>query len=111
MRKTIFHRTLVAAFITLILVPIAHAAFFSQKEGKTFETRGAAYIYFNGTFTTGIEQKNIPIPSYIDVTRDPRWSGLSQDAESGWTKCRVPLKRQNLTDRELVFECKPLTYF
>jgi len=91
------------------------AGIFSAKEGKTFQTKGTAVILSNGAFTAGIEKKDIPIPNFIDVVADSRWNGLRHDSESGWTKCRVPLKGelswQGVKDKDLVFACKPLTYF
>jgi hypothetical protein len=92
-----------------------NAGWFSSKEGKTFETRGSAVVYTSGSFTVGVEQKNISIPSYIDVKSSTQWNGITHDSESGWTKCRVPLKGkmswQGVKDRSLVFDCRPLTYF
>ena len=96
-------------------ISISEAGLFSKKEGKTFQTRGAAVILSNGALTTGVEKKDISIPSFIDITSSSQWNGLRHDSESGWTRCRVPLKGelswQGIKDRDLVFECKPLTYF
>ena len=69
----------------------------------------------SGALTTGVEKKDISIPPFIDITSNSQWNGLRHDSESGWTRCRVPLKGelswQGIKDRDLVFECKPLTYF
>jgi len=93
----------------------SEAGLFSKKEGKTFQTRGTAVILSNGALTTGVEKKDISIPPFIDITSSSQWNGLRHDSESGWTRCRVPLKGelswQGIKDRDLVFECKPLTYF
>jgi hypothetical protein len=105
-------------YILLFLISassISNAGLFSSKEGKTFQTRGTAVILSNGAITIGVEKKDIPIPSYIDVSGSAQWNGLRHDSESGWTKCRLPLKGelswQGVKDRDLVFDCKPLTYF
>jgi hypothetical protein len=101
--------------IALFFSSVTYAGFFSSKEGKTFETRGASVVLTSGAVTTGVEQRNIPIPQYIDVMSSTQWSGLHHDSESGWTKCRVPLKGevswQGIKERTLVFDCRPLTYF
>jgi hypothetical protein len=93
----------------------SYAGIFSSKQGKTFETRGTAVVMASGTFTTKIEERDIQIPRYIDVTESRMLSGITHDKESGWTKCRVPLKKELGWDgprnRELIFDCKPLTYF
>ena len=101
--------------ILLFKISTPCAGIFSSKEGKSFQTRGTAVIFSNGAITVGVEKKDIPIPSYIDVTRSAEWNGLKHDSESGWTKCRVPLKSelswQGVKERALVFDCMPLTYF
>jgi hypothetical protein len=93
----------------------AFAGIFSSKQGMIFETRGEAVILRNSTFTTGIERRNIPIPQVIDVRVNVEFSSLTHDSESGWTKCRVPMKSElgltGVTERSLVFDCKPLSYF
>ena len=92
-----------------------HAGLFSSKEGVIFQTKGEAIIMKNGSFTSGIERRNIPIPDVLDVRTNGNFSGLTHDAESGWTRCRVPLKGEigltGITERSLVFECKPIQYF
>lgn len=93
----------------------AQAGFFSSKEGVVFQTKGEAVIMKNSTFTIGIERRNIPLPEVIDVRANAGLAGLTHDSESGWTKCRVPLKSElgitGVTERSLVFDCKPLEYF
>jgi hypothetical protein len=41
--------------------------------------------------------------------------GLTHDSESGWTQCRIPLKNElsitGPTERSLVFDCYPLSYY
>jgi len=102
-------------FFLVFSISNCYGGIFSNKEGKTFQTKGTAVILSNGAVTTGIEKKDIPIPPFIDLTTNPQWNGLRHDSESGWTRCRVPLKGelswQGVKDRDLVFECKPLTYF
>lgn len=102
--------------VALSLASHAIAGWFSpDKEGRTFQTKGTALIMASGTFTTGIEKRGIQIPEYIDTTSDSMWLGLRHDSESGWTKCRLPLRSSlgvtGVTERTLVFDCKPLTYF
>lgn len=103
-------------FILWLMVPIASdASLFGKKEGFIFETKGEAVIMRSGTFTIGIERKNIPIPQVIDIRQQNEFSSLRHDSESGWTKCRVPLKGElgitGMTERSLVFDCKPIQYF
>lgn len=100
----------------ILLAPIScFGGLFSSKEGRTFETRGGAVIYTSGAITAGVEQGDIQVPQYIDVTTSSQWSGLTHDRESGWTRCRLPLRGkmswQGVKDRSLVFECRPLSYF
>lgn len=102
--------------LALSITSHAGAGWFSpDKEGRTFQTKGTAIIMARGTLTTGIEKRGVPIPEYIDTTSNSMWMGLTHDSESGWTKCRVPLKSSlgvtGVTERSLVFDCKPLTYF
>ena len=101
--------------ISFLITCNAHAGIFSSKQGITFETKGEAIIMKNSTFTTGIERRNIPIPIIIDVRIDSRFSSLTHDSESGWTLCRVPLRGElgltGITEKSLVFDCKPLQYF
>ena len=77
-----------------------------------YETKGEALIRANSAFFTKIERRNIPIPRIIDVRQIPEFAGLLSDRDSGWTKCRVPLKGElgltGVTERELVFDCRPL---
>jgi hypothetical protein len=100
---------------SLLLMGNAHAGWFSANEGKTFETRGAAVVMSTGSFSAGIEKRDVPIPRYIDVTTSSSFNGMTHDSESGWTKCRVPLKGgigwDGVKDKQMVFDCKPLTYF
>lgn len=90
------------------------AGLFDRKEGIVFETKGEAVILKNSTFTTGIERRNIPIPQVVDIRAQPEFLGLRHDSESGWTKCRVPMKSElgltGITERSLVFDCKPIHY-
>ena len=86
-----------------------------------FETRGTAVITKNSDFlgsgfgTSGIEKKDIPIPPSIDLERDSQWRALTHDNESRWGNCRLPLKSATTVTgtvtRELVFDCRPLTYY
>lgn len=94
--KTILHEFSVVRWITLIIVLTAptsylHAGIFSSRAGKTFETKGKAVIYRDGKFTAGIEKSDIPIPTFIDVSQNVQFAYLTHDAETKWTKCRVPL--------------------
>lgn len=92
-----------------------YAGWFSAKEGKTFETRGMAVLMSSGSFSTGVEKRDIPIPKYIDITASSLFNGMTHDSESGWTKCRIPQKGglgwDGVKEKQLVFDCKPLTYF
>jgi hypothetical protein len=101
--------------ISLIIAVNSHAGIFSSKEGSVYQTRGEALIMKNSTFTTGIERRNIPIPEFLDLRNSSDFQGLTHDSESGWTKCRVPLKGQfgltGMTDRSLIIDCKSLQYF
>lgn len=101
--------------LLILYAPYSGAGFFSSKVGQTFQTKGVAIIYRNGTFTVGIEKRNISIPTYIDVEENSSLNGLTHDDESGWTQCRVPLKSEfaitGMVERSLVFSCKPLTYY
>lgn len=105
-------------FITTLLIlysSLSNAGIFSSKQGSVFQTKGEALIMKNSTFTTGIERRNIPIPEILDLRATSDFRGLVHDSESGWTKCRVPLKGElgitGTTERSLVFDCKPLQYF
>jgi hypothetical protein len=103
-------------YLLCLMLPFgSDASFFSRKEGVIFETKGEAVIIRSGTFTMGIERKNIPIPQLLDVRLQNEFSSLRHDNESGWTKCRVPLKGElgltGVTERSLVFDCKPIQYF
>lgn len=93
----------------------ANAGFFSEKKGRTFQTRDTALIYRSGSLTVGIERRNIPIPAFFDIESTPSFIGLTHDGDSGWTKCRVPLDdAKSITgavERSLVFDCKPLTFY
>lgn len=81
-------------------------------EPVVFQTKGEALIYRNSTFTVGIERRNIPIPTVIDVRATSGFESMRADRDSGWTKCRIPLKGEigftGITSRSLVFDCKPL---
>ena len=105
----------IATLATYALTMQSQAGFFSSKEGATFETKGEAVITKNSTFQFGIERRNIPIPLFIDIRQGSNFNGLTLDRESGWTQCRVPLKNElgitGITERSLVFDCKPLSYF
>jgi hypothetical protein len=105
----------ITLFIFCLSMFNSHAGLFSSKQGVIFQTKGEALILKNSTFTTGIERRNIPLPEVIDVRTQAGFSGLIHDSESGWTKCRVPLKNElgitGITERSLVFDCKPLQYF
>jgi|GEM_PF-3448742 hypothetical protein len=105
-------------FSTLVLLGYfasAQSGIFSSKEGVVFQTKGTALILTNSTFTTEIERRYIPIPSVVDLRVHTDFQGLIHDSESGWTKCRVPLKGElgwtGLVERSLVFDCKPLQYY
>ncbi len=93
----------------------AQAGLFSSKQGVVFQTKSEAKILTNSTFTVGIERRNIPIPSIVDIRVNTDFAGLTHDSETGWTKCRVPLKSElgwtGITERSLVFDCKPIQYF
>ena len=107
---------LIPIIFVLSLTSQVYAGWLSpDKEGRTFQTKGTAVVMASGTFTVGIEQRGVQIPTYIDTTSDSMWNGLRHDSESGWTKCRLPLKSSlgvtGVTERSLVFDCKPLTYF
>ncbi len=108
-------KNILTAISLIIFSNLGNAGIFSSKQGKTFETRGMAVVMATGTFTAKIEERDIQIPKYIDVTESRMLNEITHDKESGWTKCRVPLKREmgwdGLRNRELVFDCKPLTYF
>lgn len=108
-------KNLVLTILLIAFTQHSNAGLFSSKQGKTFETRGMAVVMATGTFTTKIEERDIQIPKYIDMTESRMLSDITHDKESGWTKCRVPLKREMGWDgsrnREFVFDCKPLTYF
>jgi len=109
---------LLIKFVILVFAPLAlqsQAGIFSSKEGAVFETKGEAVITRNSTFKFSIERRDIPIPLVVDIRQDSNYNGLIHDRESGWTKCRVPLKSElgitGIAERSLVFDCKPLTYF
>jgi hypothetical protein len=99
----------------MLLSSNTNAGLFNKKEGAIFETKGEAVILRSGTFTIGIERRNIPIPQIIDVRIQSEFLSLRHDSESGWTKCRVPMKSEigitGVTERSLVFDCKPIQYF
>jgi hypothetical protein len=103
------------AAIFFLGISNAYTSPFSSKEGVIFQTKGEGLILKNSTFTTGIERRNIPIPPIIDIRANSAFNGLTHDSDSGWTKCRVPLKSEmgitGVTTRSLVFDCKPLEYF
>lgn len=95
---------------------LATAGIFTDKQGKTFETKGTATIIREGAFTIGVEKKDIPVPTYINIEIDKRFSDISHDSDSGkWTKCRLPLKGDKsflgAIERILVFDCKPTSFF
>jgi len=100
-------RTIFALAITLASTVFAYR---DLKAGdvRVYVTRGTAVIYASGTLASQIEKSDIPIPGTIS-TADPNWSDLYSDVNSGWTKCRLPLKTEwGLTgpwQRSLVFEC------
>lgn len=102
-------------FTFILISSSSIAGIFSSKEGSVFQTKGEAVIMKNSTFTVGIERRNIPIPEILDLRNSADFQGLTHDSESGWTKCRVPLKGElgitGVTERSLVFDCKPLQYF
>jgi len=108
-------KTLLVGAVFFALMGNACAGWFSAKEGKTFETRGMAVVMLSGSFSTGVEKRDIPIPKYIDVTSSNVFNGMTHDSESGWTKCRIPQKGgigwDGVKEKQLVFDCKPLTYF
>jgi hypothetical protein len=109
-------KTYLVFFTFMLILCNANAGIFSsKKEGVVFQTKGEALIMKISTFTTGIERRNIPIPEIIDIRKNSDFSSVTHDSESGWTKCRVPLKGglgiTGLTERSLVFDCKPLKYF
>jgi len=85
------------------------------REGATFETRGEAVIARNSAFLSSIERRDIPIPLFLDIRQDLNFSGMVHDRDSGWTKCRVPLKSElgitGIAERSFVFDCKPISYF
>ena len=93
----------------------SNAGLFSSKQGAVFQTKGEAVIMKSSTFTGGIERRNIPVPEILDLRNTSEFRGLTHDSESGWTLCRVPLKSElgltGITERSLVFDCKPLQYF
>jgi len=106
---------LVKLVLSFLFFSNVNAGLFSSKEGSVFQTKGEAVILKNSTFTTGIERRNIPIPEFIDIRTNNDFRSLRHDSESGWTQCRVPLKNElgitGVTERSLVFDCKPLQYF
>jgi hypothetical protein len=104
-------------FLFFVIFLASHAAFagiFDSKQGMVFQTKGEAVVLKNSTFTTGIERK-ISIPQIVDVREQAEFANLRHDSDSGWTRCRVPLKGEwgitGKTERSLVFECRPLQYF
>lgn len=116
-----FLAALLALFL-FVAYASANAGWLSSKQGKTFETRGTAVIRANFNFlfstdigTTKIERKDIPIPAFINIESSAQWSELTHDRETGWTKCRVPLKGDSSivgnTERELIFDCRPTSYY
>jgi hypothetical protein len=108
-------KNILSTLLLLGYLTSAQSGIFSSKEGIVFQTKGEAIILTNSTFTYGIERRDIPIPSVIDLRVHTDFNGLIHDSESGWTKCRVPLKGElgwtGLTERSLVFDCKPLQYY
>ena len=108
-------KSYVLTLLLLIFASCTIAGIFSSKQGRTFQTKGVALIYRSGTLSDGIEKRNIEIPSLVDVEKSADFRGLAHDSESGWTKCRVPLKSEfsitGTVERSLVFDCKPLTYY
>jgi hypothetical protein len=103
------------SIIFIFCCSLSNAGIFSSKQGSVFQTKGEALIMKNSTLTSGIERRNIPIPEILDLRNATEFRGLTHDSESGWTKCRVPLKGElgitGITERSLVFDCKPLQYF
>ena len=106
---------IIALLLLITLSFPSIAGIFSSKQGAVFQTKGEALILTNSTFTTGIERRNIPIPEIIDIRTNPDFQNVTHDSESGWTHCRIQLKGQigitGITERSLVFDCKPLQYF
>lgn len=77
-------------------------------EPKSFITKGVGSIIgADGIFTYGTKEKDIGIPEYINVAKNPKWQGLTYDSRSGWTKCRLPLDE----GKSLVFSCKATSWF
>lgn len=107
-------KILILSFL-LFISSASNAGLFSSKQGSVFQTKGEAVIMKSSTFTGGIERRNIPVPEILDLRSTSEYRGLTHDSESGWTRCRVPLKGElgltGITERSLVFECKPLQYF
>ena len=108
-------KTIIATMLILVLFLSANAGSFSSKEGSVFQTKGSAKILKETTFTHGVERRDIPIPTVLDIRVGNDFNGLTHDRESGWTKCRVPQRSQlgitGIVTRTLVFDCKPLQYF
>jgi hypothetical protein len=95
-----------------IFVALLPMAAYARNEAVLYETKSEALIYRSSTFTVGIERRNIPIPAVIDIRMSPDFRGLTSDSKSGWTNCRVPLKGElgitGVTERSLVFDCRPI---
>lgn len=106
-----FGGTTKIVLIALTLITIYPSV--NAKEGKTFQTKGVGVITRNSTFKFEIERK-VTVPEFFDVDAFQDLNSLRHDRQSGWTKCRVPLKSEmGLTgpvERSLVFDCIPLTY-
>ena len=108
-------RTGIIVFLFLgAFAPYATSGLFSSKQGVAFQTKGVASVTYSSTFTYGTEQSDISIPKFIDIRENTDFNSLTHDTESGWTRCRVPLKSKlglsGIIKRTLVFECKPLQY-
>lgn len=102
-------QTKIQFFFFALLLPILAIA---RNQAVLYETKGEALIYRDSTFKVGIERKNIPIPTLIDIRKSADFQDITSDSSSGWTKCRVPLKGEigltGITNRSLVFDCKPI---
>lgn len=101
------------AILLFIFIPvISYAGIFSkQKEVKSFQTKGVASLMSaEGIFTYSVKEKDIAIPTYINLHSDARWQGLTYDpydTKSGWTICRLPMKG----GKKLVFNCRPTSFY
>jgi hypothetical protein len=96
----------------LAFTSLASIAALCVAAGEVFQTRGSAVILRPGAVTIGVEKKDIPIPSAIEVGSTPGFSDVEPDSRKGWTRCRVPMKGdiswQGPIKRELVFECQKI---